>query len=115
MAPQDLDHALRVTGFLDHDLDQLAADLLLELLGGTASDGLALVDHDDVVGQPVGFVEVLRGQQRGRPTATSSSISAHTDWRLRGSRPVVGSSKNRTEGRAIRLMAMSSRRRMPPE
>ena len=35
--------------------------------------------------------------------------------RLRGSRPVVGSSRNRTSGSVTRLIAKSRRRRMPPE
>ena len=34
--------------------------------------------------------------------------------RLRGSRPVVGSSRKSTGGAATRLAARSSRRRMPP-
>ena len=49
------------------------------------------------------------------PPGTSSSMRSHTPSRLRGSRPVVGSSRKSTDGRAMRLMAMSSRRRMPPE
>ena len=49
------------------------------------------------------------------PSVPSSSISSHIASRLRGSRPVVGSSKNSTDGRAMRLMAMSMRRRIPPE
>ena len=40
---------------------------------------------------------------------------SHSSLRLRGSSPVVGSSRNSTSGDATRLAARSSRRRMPPE
>ena len=36
-------------------------------------------------------------------------------WRPRGSKPVVGSSKNNTFGLTISEAAKSSRRRIPPE
>ena len=50
----------------DHDLDALATDLGLELVGGAAGDRPAVVDDEDVVGELVGLLEVLRGeQQRG--------------------------------------------------
>src|SRR5580700_637963 len=39
----------------------------------------------------------------------------HSCSLLRGSRPVVGSSRNSSRGRAIMLIARSSRRRIPPE
>ena len=48
------------------DVDALPADLALELVGGAAGDRLAVVDDHDVVGEPVGLLEVLsRQQQRG--------------------------------------------------
>jgi len=49
------------------------------------------------------------------PRATSSRITPHRSRRLRGSRPVVGSSRNNTGGDATRAPARSRRRRMPPE
>ena len=49
------------------------------------------------------------------PSSSSSRIASHTRWRLVGSSPVVGSSKNRTGGRVINDAARSSRRRIPPE
>ena len=49
------------------------------------------------------------------PRATSSRTIAQIWLRLRGSRPVVGSSRNRIRGRVSRLDARSSRRRIPPE
>ena len=49
------------------------------------------------------------------PAATRASIVSHSPIRLRGSRPVVGSSRNSTGGRATSAAARSSLRRMPPE
>ena len=46
------------------DLDPLAADLALELVGGALGDQAAVVDHRDPVGEPVGLVEVLGRQQQ---------------------------------------------------
>ena len=45
----------------------------------------------------------------------SSWMISHITERLRGSSPVVGSSRNSTSGRPMRLAARSSRRRIPPE
>ena len=49
------------------------------------------------------------------PFRVSIRMMSQTWLRLRGSRPVVGSSRNRSSGVTTRLAAMSSRRRMPPE
>src|SRR5262245_6170944 len=49
------------------------------------------------------------------PSCTSSRIIAQRSMRLRGSSPVVGSSRNSTSGRATRLAATSNLRRIPPE
>ncbi len=49
------------------------------------------------------------------PCCTSSRIVVHIWPRVRGSSPVVGSSRKISGGRVIRLAARSSRRRMPPE
>ena len=83
----------------DDDLDALAADLGLELVGGAPGDDLAVVDDDDVVGEAVGLLEVLRGEQHGRRRRrTRSRDHVPHAVRLRGSRPVVGSSRNSTGG-----------------
>ena len=50
-----------------------------------------------------------------QPSATSSRMVSHICPRVRGSSPVVGSSRKISGGRLIRLAARSSRRRMPPE
>src|SRR4051794_27035747 len=49
------------------------------------------------------------------PRPTSVSSTAHSSSRARGSRPVVGSSRNSTSGPATSVAARSRRRRMPPE
>src|SRR5689334_12431175 len=49
------------------------------------------------------------------PLCARSWITFHTSIRPSGSRPVVGSSRKMIRGSPMRLMAMSSRRRMPPE
>src|ERR1017187_6113174 len=48
-------------------------------------------------------------------SASSVRMMPHMTSRLRGSSPVVGSSRNSTLGRPIRLAARSRRRRIPPE
>ncbi len=49
------------------------------------------------------------------PPAASSRILRHMVRRLRGSSPVVGSSRKIKRGVPTRVIARSSRRRMPPE
>src|SRR5262245_12637425 len=49
------------------------------------------------------------------PCPASSLTLFHTSTRAWGSSPVVGSSRKITGGFPMRLMAMSRRRRMPPE
>jgi hypothetical protein len=44
-------------------LDHVVPGAGLQLCGRTGGDHLAVVDDDDVGGEPVGFVEVLGGQQ----------------------------------------------------
>ena len=48
-----------------HDFDGRAADLLLQLRGRALGDDLAVVDDPHAVGQRVGLLEVLRGQEHG--------------------------------------------------
>ena len=49
------------------------------------------------------------------PSDTRSWMNCQRSLRVRGSSPVVGSSRNSTGGRPMRLAARSSRRLMPPE
>ena len=48
------------------DPDALAADLAFEAVGGVVGDHLAVVDDADLVGQRVGLLQVLGGQQHRR-------------------------------------------------
>ena len=49
------------------------------------------------------------------PASTSARIASQSSIRLRGSSPVVGSSRSSSRGCPTRLAPRSSRRRMPPE
>ncbi len=49
------------------------------------------------------------------PARTSARMASHSSMRLRGSSPVVGSSRSSSRGAPTRLAPRSSRRRMPPE
>ena len=53
-------------GIGEMDLEALAADAILELVGRPLGDHAAAVDHRDRIGQAVGLFEVLRGQQHRR-------------------------------------------------
>ena len=75
----------------------------LELVGGAGGDDLAVVDHRDPVGEPVGLLEVLGGQQqRGAAADQLGDARSHMPSRLRGSRP------------GGRLVQEQHRRRRPP-
>ena len=100
---------------LEPHLDALAADSMLELGGGAGLDHDAVVDDDDLVGETIGLFEVLRREQRRDAAVHELVDKIHMVLRLRGSRPVVGSSRKSTDGLPVRLMAMSRRRRIPPE
>ena len=54
---------LDLVAVADDDLDALAADLRLELVGRPAGDDLAVVDDGDRVGELVGLLEVLGRQE----------------------------------------------------
>ena len=85
--------------------------------GRSRGDDPAAVHDRELAGQPVRFLQVVRGQQHGHPLRppASRAISCHMAALDSGSRPVVGSSRNSTAGRCIRPSATSSRRCMPPE
>ncbi len=56
---------VEVRGGGEGDHDAGPACLVLELRGGARGDDLALVDHHDLVGQVVGLLQVLGGQDQG--------------------------------------------------
>ena len=49
------------------------------------------------------------------PPSAMSAMRSHSSSRLRGSRPVVGSSSSSSDGSPINVAPRSSRRRIPPE
>ena len=58
--------AVACAAVVQPDLEALAADAVLELVGRALGDDAAVVDDRDPVGEAVGLVEVLRRQQHGR-------------------------------------------------
>jgi hypothetical protein len=49
----------------DGHRDVVATHLPLEAAGVATGDDVPVVDHEDVVGEPIGLLEVLRGEQQG--------------------------------------------------
>ena len=94
--------------------------------GGGEADRARQVGHDvgrraaahdpagvhqlDPVGQPLRLVEVVRGQQDGRPPVAQRATMSQTRRRLSTSRPLDGSSRNSTSGSPSSAQAMSRRR-----
>ena len=69
----------------------------LSASGVPVDDDRALVHDGQPVGEPVGLLQVVRGEQdRQPPRVASRPISCHSAARACGSRPVVGSSRNST-------------------
>jgi hypothetical protein len=64
---------------VDRDVDHVRADLGLELGGGALADDAALVDDRDPVGELVGLLEVLGGQEDRRPVAGAQLADAVPD------------------------------------
>ena len=83
---------------------------------GNDADDTVAVTEDMIRGRPNVFALRVKGTSNARwMMSRRVSMSDHTSWRLRGSRPVVGSSRNTTLGQVTRPHAMSIRRRIPPE
>ena len=90
----------QVAGLDHHDLDLVAADLPLELAGVAPGDDPAVVDDDDVVGQALGLLQVLRGEHdggaacrrgcRSRSTARCGRGGRGRWWARRGTAPRAG-------------------------
>ena len=82
----------------------LFGDLVLELVGGALGDDRAPVEHRDAVGQRVGLLEILRGQNTVTPRRSAGSRSPTSpagcggqdrSSARRGTRPRVGRSGSR--------------------
>ena len=63
---------LNVGAVVEPDLEPLATDAVLELVGRSFGDHLAVVDHRDRVRQTVRLVQVLGCQQHGRAVCDQS-------------------------------------------
>src|ERR1700739_3187563 len=60
---EDLRYHAEHRGLYDRHLDDVLPDARLEPAERPGCHDRAAVDHDDLVGQFVGFVEIMRGQQ----------------------------------------------------
>ena len=99
-----------------HDVDPVAADHRTSArLGVPSATTRPASIIADPVGELIGLLQVLRGEQHRGPVRDQAADQVPHLVRLRGSRPVVGSSRKSTRGVRIRLAARSSRRRIPPE
>ena len=70
--PEAVEHGSQAIGIglLDrHDFDRRSADLGLEGARGALGDDVATVDDPDAIGERIGLLEVLRGQEDGHTFA----------------------------------------------
>ena len=91
----------------ERHLEPLAADAVLQLVRRALGDHLAVVDHGDAVGEAVGLVEVLGGEQHGRsrprraprssPTARAGCAGRARSSARRGRSP-AGARRARQQG-----------------
>ena len=63
VGPEGLGGTRQVGGIADLHVDDVAADPRLELVGGADRHPTSVVDDGDGVGQSIGFLEVLGGEQ----------------------------------------------------
>jgi hypothetical protein len=82
------------------DLHPLAADPVLQLIRCALGDHLAAIDHGDPVGEPVGLVEVLRGEEHGGAVGNES---------LDGRPQVQATARVETGGRLVQEQHRRSR------
>ena len=75
----------------------------------------AVVHDRHPVAELVGLLHVVRGEEDRLAAAWSSPRISHRAMRLWGSRPAVGSSRNRMRGRCMIARATISRWAMPPD
>ena len=92
-----------------------AGDATLQFFRGSLGDDPAVVEHRDLVGQLVGLVEILSGQQdrdAGRDELTDDLPHREAAARVQARRRLVEEDHAR---RSTSVIARSSRRRIPPE
>ena len=73
VAAEDLRRPGDVAPRVDDDLHPGPTEVRLELVGRAAGDDPAVVDDGDRIGQFVGFLEVLGGEQQGRSLADEAA------------------------------------------
>jgi hypothetical protein len=76
VGPHQLSRGVDLGAAADGDDEAGLAGLVLQLQRGALGDDPAVVDDDDAVGQLVGLVEVLGGEEQGRPVA--HEVAQHT-------------------------------------
>ena len=72
-------------------------------------------DDRDPVGEPLGLVHVVGGQEDRLAEVAQPAITSHAWRRADGSKPVVGSSRKSSSGSPTRATPTSRRRSWPPE
>ena len=97
--------------------DRSPASSALSRFGRVVGDDLAVVDDDHPLGDGVGLVQVVGGEHdRGAVRGTQRSMTCSCRLaRFCGSSPVDGSSRNSRSGAWTMPIAMSRRRRWPPD
>jgi hypothetical protein len=88
---------------------------LISAEGGVQGQQLAVIHDPHAVGQLGGLVHVVGGEEQRHPARLELTQGAHTNRRAAGSRPVEGSSRNRTWGSCMSARAIITRWAWPPE
>ena len=101
-------------GVAELEADAAAGHEPLELGRRTLGDDPAAVEQGDPDASRSASSRYCVVRKIVTPSATSSRTMSHITRRLRGSRPVVGSSRKMIRGSPTSVIARSSRRRMPP-
>jgi hypothetical protein len=100
--------ARQVVGAAHDDVDAVAAERGLQLVGRAVCDGAAGRDEADRGRQLVGLVEVLGGEQHRGATATRARTASQTSMRPRGSRPGRGFVEEQHRRRDDELLSVLS-------
>ena len=112
---EDPSDGVQLGGPADRDLDDVEPDARLQLAERARGDGPTVVDDHHMVGERVGLVQVVGGQQDVGPAFDKGPDRIPYLSSTVGSRPVVGSSSSSSRGAPTRLAPRSNLRRWPPE
>ena len=86
-----------------------------QLLYGALGEDAAILDYPDPVAEGLGDLKNVGGQNTVAPRPTTPRRMSFVSLALAGSRPTVGSSRNRTSGSCNRAAARAVFCRMPWE